>query len=244
MKASSLINTVFRLFPYIVNHDTLGGIGELIRAGNESDHEPQLEDESGMITAKDYELLTLKKKLGAVIIILGTRGTGKTNLAYRLAKFIGKPIYAISPEEVPPSWVTRVTLDNFQELVPPNSTLVMDDLPVYMGSHDYHEALIQVIEKIIPMVRHERHWHLIFSSQSSIAADRHILDCDLAFLKPLGLLIGAEERPSIARLYRNFVDPAFLGRSDRYVLSHAFMMSRTFQGMVLVKKVNYSSMSD
>lgn len=238
MKASSLINILFRMAPYVANHDTLGGIEELLRSGNDSEY--QIADESGRLSAKDYELLTLKKKLGAIVIILGTRGTGKSNLAYRLAQFIGKPIYAITPEEAPPSWVRRVTLENFQELVPPSSTLVLDDLPVYMGSHDYHDALVQAVEKIIPMVRHERQWHVIFSSQSSVIADKHILDCDLAFMKPLGLLIGAEERPSIARLYRNYVDPAFAGRSERFILSHAFMMSRTYQGLISINKVSYA----
>ena len=70
MKASSLINTVFRLFPYVVNHDTLGGIGELIRFGNESDREYQPEPDNGSLSAKDYELLTLKRNWVLLLILL------------------------------------------------------------------------------------------------------------------------------------------------------------------------------
>jgi len=194
---------------------------------------------STILTEKDLALINLRNKDGAVIVVLGTRDTGKTELCYRLAEFLGKPTYAVSPEQKPhPDWIKRIDIENLDEMVMPHSTVILDDVPIYLSSKDYGEALNRALEKIIPMVRHERKWHMIFSSQNSAQADRYILDCDAAFLKPLGLLMGAVERPNIARIYKMMVDPEFDGKDDHYIQRHAFFLSRTFRGIIKVKKVD------
>jgi hypothetical protein len=79
------------------------------------------------------------------------------------------------------------------------------------------------------MVRHERHppeypigeIQLIFCSQSAAQADKYILDCDLAFFKPLGLLYHDLERPAIKRIYRDWVDPVFQGKDDFWIVDVA-----------------------
>lgn len=187
------------------------------------------------VSYKDSELLALKQKEGAVVVILGTRGTGKTELAYRLAEFINKPIFAISPEQAPPPFIKRIALEEL-DTVPPRSTVIADDLPVYASNRDYNDKLIRMLEKLIPMVRHERKIHLIFCSQSAAQADKYILDCDMAFFKPRGLLTADAERPNIYRIYRNWVDPVFEGKSDYWIVTHAFMLSRRFKGVIEVKK--------
>lgn len=201
-----------------------------------SDSETEQEQVTEDTSAKDDALLSLKQKLGAVIVILGTRGTGKTELAYRLAEFLGKPIYAVSPEQKPPIWMQRVTLEDVAKLVKPNSTLILDDLPAYASNRDYNESLIRELERLIPMVRHERKLHLIFSSQSAAQADKYILDCDMAFFKPLGLLMGDVERPFVRRIYQQYVDTWFDGKDDYWIVKHAFMFSRTYKGLIEVKK--------
>jgi len=238
LKASSLINTVFRLFPYVVNHDTLGGIGELIRFGNESDREYQPEPDNGSLSAKDYELLTLKKKLGAVVDIIGARGSGKSELAYRLAQFIDKPTFAISPEQKPhPQFIKQIKLEEVDEMVPPGSTVIYDDIPAYMSSRDYSDVLVKQLEKDIPMCRHDKARHIIFVTQSAAQADKYILDSDAVFLKPLGLLMDGIERPHVARIYKELVNPAFEGHTDKFIMTHAFMLSRSFKGLIYVKMV-------
>ena len=188
---------------------------------------------------KDRALLNLKEKEGAVIVILGARGTGKTELAYRLAEFLGKPTYAVSPEQKPhPSLIEDIKLEEVEEKVKPNSTVIFDDLPIYFSNRSYNESLTRELEKIIPMVRHERKWHIIFSSQSAAQADRYILDCDAAFLKPLGILMQDIERPNIARLYRKLIDPEFEGRDDYWIQKHCYMITREYKGILEVKKVN------
>jgi len=188
---------------------------------------------------KDRALLNLKEKEGAVIVILGARGTGKTEMAYRLAEFLGKPTYAVSPEQKPhPSFIEDIKLEEVEEKVKPNSTVIFDDLPIYFSNRSYNESLTRELEKIIPMVRHERKWHIIFSSQSAAQADRYILDCDAAFLKPLGILMQDIERPNIARLYRNLIDPEFEGRDDYWIQKHCYMITREYKGILEVKKVN------
>ena len=198
------------------------------------------------LTEKDVALLGLRNKVGSVTVLLGSRDTGKTELAYRLAEFFDRPTYAVSPQQKPPSWITWVKMNEIEERVLPMSTLIMDDLPAYMSNRDYHEELVKTIERIIPMVRHKRippdfpvgEVHLVFCSQSSAQADRYILDCDAAFLKPLGLLMGDIERPNIAKLYRTLVDPEFAGHDDVWIQKHAYMLSRTFRGIIDVKKTS------
>lgn len=188
------------------------------------------------VSAKDRSLLTFKNKLGAVAVLLGTRGTGKTELAYRLAEFVDKPTFAVSPEQAPhPNFIRRIEIGEI-ETVPSDSTLICDDLPVYASNRDYSDSLVRALEKLIPMVRHERRMHLIFCSQSSAQADKYILDCDIAFFKPLGLLYDDLERPNIRRIYRDLVDPCFAGKSEEWIVRHAYMLAREFKGIVEVRK--------
>ncbi len=185
---------------------------------------------------KDLALLSLKKKDGSVSVLLGTRETGKSELSWRLAEFFGRVTYAVSPEQVPrPPWITRVRLEEIDDL-PSNITLIMDDLPVLASNRDYNSLLVQNLEKIIPMVRHDRKWHLIFCSQSAVQADKYILDCDAAFFKPLGLLI--EERPVVAKVYRERVNPAFEGKNEDFIRRHAYMYTRNWSGIIEVNRVD------
>jgi len=192
----------------------------------------------GVLDEKDIALLTLKKKLGAVVVILGTRDTGKTELAYRVAEFLDKPTFAISPEQKPhPTFIQNVKIVDMDK-IPNNSTVIFDDLPVYASNRDYNESIVRAIERIIPMVRHERHWHLIFCSQSAAQADKYVLDCDMAFLKPLGLLMESIERPGVGKIYKDKVNQWFQGKSEEFIKKHAYMLSRSFEGLIAITKVS------
>lgn len=220
MNTVNILGLLYRLLPYFVK-------------------QPTTTEPSGItLTEKDVALIELRRKDGAVIVILGTRGTGKTELAYRLAEFLEKPVYAVSPEQKPhPAFIKRIKLEEIEE-VPPSSTIIADDLPAYASNRDYNEALVRQLERIIPMCRHERKLHLIFVSQSAAQADKYILDCDMAFLKPLGLLYDDLERANIRRIYRNYVDPEFDGKSEDFIVRHAYMLSRSYRGIVEIKKVS------
>ena len=196
------------------------------------------------LTQRDVALINLRNKIGSVIVVLGSRDTGKTELCYRLMEFLGRPAFAVSPQQEPPGWITWLKVEDIFERVPPDSTLFLDDLPAYMSNKDYQDSFVRAIEKVIPMVRHEPRppefplgqIHLIFASQSAAQADRYILDCDAAFLKPLGLLMDDMERPNIAKIYRNLVNPEFDGKDDWFIKRHAYMMSRTYRGIIDIKK--------
>lgn len=196
------------------------------------------------VTAKDAALMSLKSKMGSVVVNIGTRDTGKTELAYRLAEFLERPVFAVSPQQQPPGWITRIKLEDIVTLVPPRSTLLFDDVPAYLSNRDYLENSSQIIEKIVPMVRHERQppdfpvgeVHLIFNTQSAAQADKYILDCDMAFLKPLGLLMDGIERPHIGKIYRELVNPCFDNKDDDFIHKHAFMLSRQYKGLIRFKQ--------
>jgi len=199
-------------------------------------------------------LNALKKKTGANIVLLGSRGVGKTELSYSLARFLGRPTFAVSPQQTPPSWITLLKLHEVFTKLPRMSTLIMDDLPAYASNRDYREELIQSLEKLIPMIRHEPHppeqpvgeIDIIFCSQSAAQADKYILDCDMALFKPLGLLAADYERPNIKRIYRDYVDPYFAQATtggndpanvDEWVHHHAWLRCREYNGGIYFDKV-------
>jgi hypothetical protein len=185
--------------------------------------------------ARDAALKEVKRKDGSVSLWIGTRETGKSVGSQRQAEYFGRPTYTVSPEEKPPSWITRVTLNDLDKL-PHFITLIMEDLPAYMSNRDYNNTLIINVERIVPMCRHERKWHLIFNTQSSVQADRYILDCELAFMKPWGILMEDAERPGIRRIYKKLVMPYFEGKSEDFIRKHAFMKSRTYVGGISIAK--------
>jgi hypothetical protein len=197
----------------------------------------QFENETGdgPNARRTAALNEVKRKDGSVILWLGARETGKTVGAQRTAEFLGRPTYAVSPEEKLPNWIAPARLEDLDKL-PSNITLILDDIPAYMGNRDYNSRLIQSIEKIIPMVRHKRKWHLIFNTQASSQSDKAILMCDMAFCKPLGILMEDAERPNIRRIYKTYVNPYFDMKSQDFVRKHAFMLSNTYRGGISIAK--------
>ncbi len=163
-----------------------------------------------------------------------------TVLARRLAEFFGRPTYCVSPQQETPRWIKRLDFQDITEMVPEWSTLIFEDLPSYASNRDYNDECVRLLNRIIPMVRHPRNppefpvgrVHLIFVTQSSAAADRFILDCDAAFFKPVGLLI--EERPNVARIYKQFVNAEFEGKDTMWIRQHAFMMTPTWRGIIKI----------
>ena len=196
------------------------------------------------LTEKDIALNNVKKKDGSVGVLLGTRETGKTELAYRYAEFLDRRTYAVSPEQVPPRWIERIKLEEIDDKVLPFSTVILDDLPAYASNRDYNNHLIITLERLIPMCRHDRKLHLIFCSQSAAQADKYILDCDIAFFKPLGLLMAGIERPHIKRIYETLVNEHFDGKDDNFIKRHAYMLSRTYQGLITISRVTGKQVID
>ncbi len=184
---------------------------------------------------RDAALREVFRKDGSVTVWIGTRETGKTIGSQRQAEATGRPIYSISPEQRPPNWIIPVKLTDLST-IPSRVTVIMEDLPSFMSNRDYNNSFIQEIEKIIPLVRHEKKWHLIFNTQSSAQADKYILDCDLAFFKPQGMLMEDVERSGIQKIYRHYVNPFFEHRSEQYIRRHAVMKSRTYVGGIAIVK--------
>jgi len=196
------------------------------------------------VTDKDTALMEVKNKAGSVSVLIGTRDTGKSVCSRRLARFYDRPTYIVSPQEETPGWMHAINFQDIEQGIPEYSTLILDDIPAYAGNRQYSNETVQLVERIVPMVRHPRQppefpigrVHLIFCTQSSAQADKYILDCDLAIFKPLGLLI--EERPNVARIYKNFVNPVFEGKDTPWIKSHGYLMTPTWRGVIEIKMTN------
>ncbi|GAF98712.1 unnamed protein product [marine sediment metagenome] len=190
-------------------------------------------------------IIRLKHKRGAVVILIGRRESGKSVAAYRIADILDRPTYAVSPEQTPPSWVTELKLEELNEQPPPGSVLILDDVPVYMGSRDYQNSFVQQVERLIPVVRHKRGLILIFSTQSSAQSDKYILDSDLILLKPANLLFADLERSGVAKLYKQ-VMPVYDQMSEYQQKRHIFVFSQSWKGLagVSLPKSEQDKVSD
>lgn len=168
-----------------------------------------------------------------------------TTLSYVVAKMLGRPTYAISPQQTPPPWITPITLSQIWTKLPSRCTLILDDMPAYASNRDYTNELVKNLERLVPMVRHEPHppeWpvgeiQLIFSSQSAAQADKYMLDCDCVFFKPLGLLYEDYERQNIKRIYRDYVNAYFNEKSHDWILHHAWMRTPEYNGGIYYNRV-------
>jgi len=179
----------------------------------------------------------LRRKAGAVILLIGARETGNTTEGLRLAEIIGRPTYGIFPEQKPPSWVTPLTLKQLDKEPPPFSTLFCDDAPIYAGNRDYHKSEVQFLEKMIPVCRHLRKIILIFRVQTSGQADRWMMDADLVSFRELNPLWGETERSSVLRLYKQ-IQPEFLKMSEHQKLRHCYLVHKSWQGWARIDLPN------
>ena len=181
---------------------------------------------------------TLRQKDGSVSVLIGRRESGKTVLGYRLAELLGRPIYAVSPEETPPKGVIELGLEELDEKPPPNSTLFLDDLPVYMGTHDYQNQLVRTVEKLVPVVRHRRKLHLIFATQLAALSDKYALDADCVFLKPPSLLYQDLERAAVKR-FQDDAAKVWEGKTDFWVRRHCYVLSHQERVFARVQKPEF-----
>ena len=139
----------------------------------------------------------------------------------------------IAPSKKALPWIKLIELGQIEQ-IPPNSTLILDDLPVYMSSRDYNDQEVRVVEKFIPVCRHKG-VVLIFCSQTSGFADRWVLDADVIFLKPSSLLYADLERPAVKKL-ADKAYPHFEGQSEIWLKKHAYMITHDWEGVISVSQ--------
>jgi len=181
-------------------------------------------------------MTALRREEGAVILLIGARGTGNTTEALRIAEIIGRPTYGVFPEQPPPPWVTQLKFSQLSEKPPPFSTLILDDIGGkggYMGKRDYSNHDVRVVETMIPMVRHTRKLILIFRAQTSKQADLSIADSDIISFKSLNPAFFDTERSGILRIYRD-IDPIFRQMSEYQEKRHCYLVHRKWHGMASI----------
>ncbi len=178
-------------------------------------------------------MIRLCQREGAVISIIGRPLAGKTVCAYRLAQILQRPTYAVSPQEKPPDGVQRIKLTDIQANPPPHSTLILDDILGYMGSRDYGDTFVQLVEEITQTARHERKLMLIFCMQVSSMADKYALTGDMVILKPPSILYADLERPSVKKL-QDRASLYWQGKSEKWLQRHCYAISHEFEGLARV----------
>jgi len=208
------------------------GVGGNSSQSREEYQEPEI--------GESLSIRALRRKTGSVTVLIGSRESGKSVLGYRLAELLGRPVYAVSPEQHPPSGVGELDLEDIAEEPPPRSTLFLDDLPAYMGTRDYGSKFVRVVEKIVPVVRHKRKLHLIFSTQMSSMSDKYVLDADLVILKPPSIMYRDLERASVRRV-QDRIAHLWAGKTEHWVHRHCYVLSHREEGLFRVQKASLRS---
>jgi len=179
------------------------------------------------------DVRALRRKAGSVTAVIGARDMGKSVVGYRLMEILGRPPYAVSPEQRPPSWVKRLKFTELDNEPPPFSTLFLDDIVVHMSSRDYMEPYVRQVEKLFPMVRHERKLHLISAAQLASLVDKYVLDADLVILKAPSLLYKDIERQMVKTL-QDRAAHIWSGKSDHWLQRHCYVITRRWEGVARV----------
>lgn len=192
------------------------------------------QEEAGVPEIGDLSVVnSIKKKDGAVISIIGAPTMGKTVCSYRLAEIFGRPTYAVSPAAKPPSWVQPLKIEELDTKPPKYSTLILDDIVLYMSSRDYNDPFVEALEKLAPVARHERKLILIFNTQMASLTDKYALTGELIILKAPSILYADLERPMVKKLQ----DRAYAyweGKSEKWLQKHAYIISHFWAGIVSI----------
>jgi intein/homing endonuclease len=159
-----------------------------------------------------------------------------STLALRLGELIGRPVYAVSPEDDPPAGVTAVSLKDIGR-IPQFSTLILDDAQVYAGSQDYWNPWVKKLNAIIPLVRKRRKLVLIIATQVSALVEKHVMQADLSIFKPLTAHYEVLERGPVVKLGR-ISEPYFAGLSREQQQRVAVVFGRypPWTGMVTINR--------
>ena len=169
----------------------------------QGNQQPEYDVDSYATGDEGSALDTLLSKSGAVSVIIGRRGLGKTSLALRIAEARAKPVFIVSPNARVPSWVNKIGFGNINEnTVPGGSTLILDDVATYMSNRDYSDSIVKETERMIPMVRHwdnEKGLFLIVCTQNAGIVNKHVLDTDALFIKQLSILYEDVERAGVQK---------------------------------------------
>ena len=179
------------------------------------------------------DVRALKRKAGSVTAIIGARDMGKSVVGYRLMEILGRPQYAVSPEQRPPRGITRLKFTDLDNEPPPFSSLFLDDIAVHMSSRDYTGPDVRQVEKLFPMVRHERKLHLISAAQLASIVNKYVLDADLVILKAPSIIYKDIERQMVKTL-QDRASQVWAGKSDWWLQRHCYVITRRWEGIARV----------
>lgn len=173
---------------------------------------------------------------GKVVLIAGSRGSGKTCLAGKIAEFASAsfrmPIFWIGlpPEarQLLPNWVT---LANDPMQCPVGSLIVVDEAGLEYCATLFSTSHNRFMNALL-MICRQRHCSLIFCVQSTADVDLRILrQTDSLLFKQLSLNQVETERPSVRKRAAR-ADLAFKGMSKMDCLESAYVCDKRWEGVI------------
>ena len=173
---------------------------------------------------------------GKVVLIAGSRGSGKTCLAAKMAEFASAsfkmPIFWIGlpPEarRLLPNWVT---LANDPMQCPVGSLIVVDEAGLEYCATLFSTSHNRFMSALL-MICRQRHCSLIFCVQSTADVDLRILrQSDSVIFKQLSLNQVETERPSVRKRAAR-ADSVFKGMSKMECLESAYVCDKSWEGVI------------
>jgi len=173
---------------------------------------------------------------GKVILILGSRGSGKTSLGARIAEFIsatyGMSIFWLGLPEAArnllPSWVKLVSSP---EQCPSDSVIIADEAGLRFSSLAFQADPNRILRQLLMVVRHRRST-LIFATQSSRDVENSVVrqsDC-FCFKRP-GRHQAASERPDVRGMAKKAAE-VFEKIPKEKQSSSTLVFDDAFQGVI------------
>ncbi len=173
---------------------------------------------------------------GKVVIIAGSRGSGKTCLGAKMAEFASAsfrmPIFWIGlpPEarQLLPNWVT---LANDPMQCPVGSLILVDEAGLEYCATLFSTSHNRFMSALL-MICRQRHCSLVFCVQSTADIDLRILrQSDTVIFKQLSLNQVETERPSVRKRAAR-AELAFKGMSKMECLESAYICDKSWEGVI------------
>jgi hypothetical protein len=173
---------------------------------------------------------------GKVIVITGSRGSGKTCLGAKIAEFVSAsykmPVFwvGLPPEgrQLVPNWVS---LANDPSQCPVGSLILVDEAGLEYCATLFSTSHNRFMSALL-MISRQRHCSLIFCVQSTADIDLRILrQADSVIFKQLSLNQVETERPSVRKRAAR-ADLAFKGMSKMECLESAYICDKNWEGII------------
>lgn len=175
-----------------------------------------------------------RRKIGMVPIVIGTQGSGKTNMSLMLAREVNNPhsyVLGMHDAQIPKDFIRLSSINQIFSL-PANSTVILDDLGQVASLYMTNNKSRQQVLDLVAQCRHLKLMMIINAQNSSMIQRRWLDTIEFCFIKQP--IISEElERQALKKVYKRAI-AAYSGhvRDRQWIWSHVYVFSLYGEGMM------------